>query len=106
MDKKIAGVLAAIGVAVPMGAAQAAVTPAEVNQAMNATSFAELLNPVPNAAAILKAIDENPSAGTPAGVELAQYHHHHHRDWRWYHHHHWQQHNHHWFRHHHHHHWW
>jgi len=95
MDKTIVGVLAAIGSIAPMAAAQAAVAPAEVDRAMNASSFAELLQSVPNAPAILKAAKQQ-RAESPKGdeVQVAQHHHHHH-----YHHHH-----HHYHHHHHHHH--
>jgi hypothetical protein len=55
MDKTIVGVLAAIGSIAPMAAAHAGVTPTEVDRDMNASSFAELLQSVPNAPAILKA---------------------------------------------------
>jgi len=101
MDKKILGILAAIGSIAPIAAAQAAVTPDGVDRAMNAGSFAELLQSVPNAPAILKAADEL-RATTPDGATRVAWHHHHHH-----HHHHWgYYHHHHWYHHHHHHHWW
>ena len=101
MDKKIAGVIAAVSAVIPMAAAHASVTPTEVRQAMTANSFAELLQSVPNAAAILEADDQmraQAQAATP-DVQVA-WHHHHHHSWWWHHHHH------HWYHHHHHHHWW
>lgn len=100
MDKKIVGILAAIGSIAPMAAAQAAVTPDDVDRAMSAGSFAELLQSVPNAPAILKAAGQL-SAETTKGdeVRVADWHHHHHH----YHHHHHHHHN--WWWHHHHHHW-
>jgi len=101
MDKKIVGILAAIGSIAPMAAAQAAVTPDEVDRAMNVSSFAELLQSVPNAPAILKAADEQRATTKGDEVQVAWHHHHHH--WWWHHHHHhWWWHHHHW----HHHHWW
>ena len=115
MDKTLTGVLATIGALVPLAGAQAAVTQADVEKAMHAESFAELLKPVPNAAAILKLADadraangaEN-AAAKPKGVQLAwhHHHHHHHHNWAWHHHHHhfwWHNH---WYHHHHHHHFW
>ena len=101
MDKTIAGVLAAIGSIAPMAAAHAGVTPTEVDRAMNASSFAELLQSVPNAPAILKAAKQQ-RAESPKGdeVQVAQYHHHHHHHHYYYHHHH----HHHYYHHHHHHH--
>jgi len=104
MDKKIAGVLAAIGALAPMAAAQAAVTPDEVDRAMNAGSFAELLQSVPNASAILKAADEQQPTTTKGDeVQVAQWHHHHHHHHhhRWYHHHHHHHHSWWWYHHHH-----
>ena len=104
MDKTLVGVLAAIGAIVPMAGAQAAVTPADVERAMNAGSFAELLQSVPNAPAILKAADEQRAATKGDEVQVAWHHHHHHHH-HWYHHHH-HHHHHWWYHHHHHHHWW
>jgi hypothetical protein len=95
MDKKIAGVIAAIGALAPIGAAQAAAPANESEQVMQARSFSELLRPIPNASAVLKAVGEA-QADPPAEVQLAQYHHHHH-------HHHWRRdyhHHHHHYRHH------
>jgi hypothetical protein len=105
MDKKIAGVIGAItGLAVLDSAAQAtpAVTPDSGN--LNARSFAELLDPIPNAVAALRAADaaaarearDESAGGQTEGVQVAGYHHHHHR---YYHHHH-----HRYYHHHHHHH--
>ena len=71
MDKTLVGVLAAIGAIVPMAGAQAAVTPADVERAMNAGSFAELLQSVPNAPAILKAAGEQRAATKGDEVQVA-----------------------------------
>jgi hypothetical protein len=102
MDKTIVGVLAAIGAIAPAAGAQAAVTPADVDRAMNAGSFAELLQSVPNASAILNAAEEMRATQTGHAMQVAWHHHHHHHHHWWYHHHH----HHHWYYHHHHHHWW
>jgi hypothetical protein len=101
MDKKVAGLIAAIGALAPMGAAQAATPANEVEQVMQARSFSELLQPIPNAAAVLKTIDEA-QADPTAEMQVAQYHHHHHHHYYHHHHHHnwW------WHHHHHHHHYW
>jgi hypothetical protein len=91
MDKKIAGLIAAVSVLGPLGAAQAQASTAEVDQVMTASSFQELLQPIPNAAAILKVVDDaqvNPAAA--GDMQVAQHHHHHHHH-HWYprrHHHH------------------
>ena len=51
MDKKIAGLLGAVATLGAMNAAQAAPTPAPApTDVMRANSFADLLEPIPNAA--------------------------------------------------------
>ena len=104
MQKTITGLLGAVATLGALSAAQATPTP-DPNEAMKANSFAELLEPIPNAAATLKAMDEAPSKPAAEGnVQLAQYyhhhhHHHHHRYWRrYYHHHHHHHHHHGWYR--------
>jgi hypothetical protein len=76
MDKKIAGLLGAVGAFASLNAAQAAVSfdPTEV---LKARSYSDLLKPMPNAMAALKAIDSMPDVASDR-VQLAQYHHHHH----------------------------
>lgn len=106
MDKKIAGLLGAAAAFTVVTGAQAAV-PAPADQLAPASSYRDLLEPVPNALATLKAqqakevqaSQQGQDSTAPAGGEtrLAYYHHHHHhhRWWRrrWHHHHH---HHHHW----------
>lgn len=84
MDKKIAGLLGAVAAVSTMGSAQAStVDPAA---ALRATSYADLLNPVPNAVE-LQIADDNARLAKSAGeVQVAQvevrfghHHHHHHR---------------------------
>ena len=84
MEKKIAGLLGAVAALSTMGTAQA--TPAPVPaDAMQANSYADLLEPIPNALALLQAVDEQaPQKSADPNVQLAQYHHHHHH----HHHHH------------------
>jgi len=73
----------------PFNAAQAAPAPAPVD-VLQANSYADLLKPIPNAAATLRAVDEQaPTQSTDANIQLAQfYHHHHHHHHGYYHHHH------------------
>ena len=79
MDKTIAGLLGAIGalaVAVP---AQAAVAAPSFEAAMQATSYADLLRPIPNAVEVLKAAPADAlqaTSGEEATVQEVQYHHH------------------------------
>jgi len=78
MDKKIAGLLGAVAAVSTLGSAQAAPTSNPMDT-LRANSFAELLEPIPNAAQLLQAVDEREQAETAEGnVQLARYHHHHH----------------------------
>jgi hypothetical protein len=73
MDKKIAALLGAAALGT-VGSAQA--SPIDVLQA---NSYADLLQPIPNAAALLSAVDERtPDASAGPTIQLAQAHHHHH----------------------------
>jgi len=112
MQKKIAGLLGAMATLGAVGAVQAAPAPAPApSDVLRANSFADLLQPIPNATSLLLAVDQSgPNASARDNLQLAQYHHHHHhhhgmrrmiRRMMGHHHHH---HHHHHFRHHHHHH--
>jgi hypothetical protein len=93
LDKKIAGLLGAAAALGTVTSTEAAPLPPP-SEVLQANSYADLLTPIPNAGAVLQAMDEQEGAGSVARVQLAQYHHHHH------HHHHRHRHHHH---HHHHH---
>jgi hypothetical protein len=84
MEKKIAGLIGAVatlGALSPAGAApMASSAPTEI---LRANSFADLLEPIPNAVSLLRAVDEaGPSVD--GNVQQAQYYYHHHH----HHHHH------------------
>jgi hypothetical protein len=85
MDKKVAGLLGAMASIGALNAAQAAPTP-NPTDILQVNSFAELLEPIPDAAARLKAVDEAKAQELNDNVQLAQFfpHHHHHH----HHHHH------------------
>ena len=93
MDKTVAGVLGAVGALVAGVSAQA--SPANVLQA---ESYAELLRPIPNAAATLRALETQEAAALeqvqyyyPPPPRPYYYHHHHHHHFyrpRYYYHHH------------------
>ena len=89
MDKKMAGLLGALG-ALAAGAPAMADTLA-LEGVMHAASYADLLQPIPNAGSLLQASDEAMTED-PAAVVMVQYHHHHHhryhRRYRRHHHHH------------------
>ncbi|MDP4006140.1 hypothetical protein [Methylobacterium sp. NEAU K] len=116
MDKTVAGLIGAVTLLAVADPAQAAMpAPAGLDTVMQVASYADLLKPIPNAAALLKTSEEAearaellPTAAEgDATVQQAQYyhhhHHHHHGYFRRFHHHH---HHHGYFRrfHHHHHH--
>jgi hypothetical protein len=96
MDKKIAGLLGAVAALTSITSANAA-APALADP-LQATSYADLLNPVPNALAELIADDTARAARSRGGgmdvaqvrVEVGQHHHHHRyrRNHRRHHHHH------------------
>jgi hypothetical protein len=121
MDKRIAGLLGAVsGLALTAGQTAAAPIP-DISNIQSPKSYSELLEPIPNAAALLRVADaaEAAAKGAPSegatdpAVKLVydhhhhhhhNYHHHHHHHyppWWYYHHHH---HHHHYYDHHHHHH--
>jgi hypothetical protein len=80
MEKKIAGLLGAMATLGAFNAAEAAPAPSPApTDVLRANSFADLLEPIPNAAALLQAVDESgPVASADENIQLAQYHHHHH----------------------------
>ncbi len=106
MDKTLIGLLGAASALALVGGLQAPAAASSVDQAgaalQPAHSFAELLDPIPNAESILRAEDER-SGGADVADEtpmaMAQYYHHHHH-----YHHHYYHHHHHYYNHHHHHH--
>lgn len=100
MDKRIAGVVGAISGLAAVNGAQAAVATPNTVTLPAAGSYAELLDPIPNALALLRTIEaiETSQAALPsedANVMLARYHHHHHRGRHHHHHHHRGRHHHH-----------
>jgi hypothetical protein len=109
MDKKIAGLLGAAAVLATVSGANAA-TEVQGTPQNPAAAYRELLNPVPNAVAALKADDARREAEArnvktaQVSVQFGHHHHHHHHGVRirvGHHHHHHVRHHHH---HHHHHH--
>jgi hypothetical protein len=96
MDKKIAGLLGAAAALAAVGSANAA-TEAQGNPQNPAAGYRELLNPVPNAVAALKADDarrETEARNVKTAQVSVQFgHHHHHHHVRHHHHHHHHHHN-------------
>ena len=79
MDKKIAGLLGAVGAFASLSSAPAATDIADPTTVLKAQSYADLLNPIPNAKATLNAIDEAyDQTGTSFQVAENSHHHHHH----------------------------
>ncbi len=86
MDKKIVGLVGAVTALMAPGAAQAmpAATPS-INEVLSVQSYADLLDPIPNARALLREANAA-AAQKPARVEKTQYyghHHHHHHNGYW-----------------------
>ncbi len=98
MDRNVIYVLGAVGALAGAGPANAAAAALDAPSS-GAASYADLLQPIPNAVAVLRAEDAAalaaaPDAGAPV-VENVQFipHHHHHHHYRryhrrYYHHHH------------------
>ena len=86
MEKKIAGLLGAMATLGALNGAEAAPAPSTApTDILRANSFADLLEPIPNAAALLQAVDESrPAPSADENVQLAQFYHHHHHAWRRY----------------------
>lgn len=77
MDKKMAGLLGAAAALTAITGAQAA--PALQTGPAAPVNYKDLLQPIPNALALLKADDRARVQGAPsAKLERVQYHHHHH----------------------------
>jgi hypothetical protein len=95
MDKKIVGLAGAMTSLASMHAAEAALVQNDT-EIMNPRSYSELLQPIPNAVALLKAVDRANAARAEAEAKrkprLAQYYYHHHHNYYYrrhsYHHHH------------------
>jgi hypothetical protein len=81
MDKKIAGLLGAAAALTAVNGAQASTPSAGLEPA---ATYWDLLNPIPNALALLLQTDEGQDNAAPAtgDTRLAQHHHHHHHHMR------------------------
>lgn len=75
MDNKLVGLLGVIGAFASLDAAQATIA-TNPETALHAQTYADLLSPIPNAAATLKAVDQA-GAGMVQVAENAHHHHHH-----------------------------
>jgi hypothetical protein len=86
MEKKIAGLIGAVATLGALSPAHAAsMASAPPMEVLRANSFADLLEPIPNAVALLRAVDEaGPTSSMDGNVQPAQFYHHHHH----HHHHH------------------
>jgi len=75
MEKKIAGLLGAMATLGAFNAAEAVPIPSPApTDVLRANSFADLLEPIPNAAALLQAVDESrPAPSADENVQLAQF---------------------------------
>ncbi len=85
MDKKLSGLVGTVAAIALCNAASGPAQAAPIQpDPLQVQSYAQLLEPVSNASALLK-MDDGVVAEQPAGVQLVQYHHHHHHRYRrWY----------------------
>ena len=86
MDKKIVGIVGAISGLASLDTAQAAaVAGPNAPGLLGARSYAELLDPIPNALALLWEVEAADAArarrASDPDVKLAAHHHHHHHRW-------------------------
>ncbi len=93
MEKKVAGLLGAVAALGALNGAQAAPAPAPdpgPPDTLKVNSYADLLEPIPNALKVLAEIEaQAPVKPWEDNVKVAQfYHHHHHHHHGYYHHHH------------------
>jgi hypothetical protein len=85
MEKKIAGLIGAIAALGTLNAAAAAPVAHVPIEVLKASSFADLLEPIPNAVALLRMVEENaPLSSVDENLQQVQFYHHHHH----HHHHH------------------
>ena len=85
MQSKLVGAVGVLSAFVTFDVSRAATPGAsDVSEFLKPQSFAELLDPVPNALALLKEVDEAQAAQRKANPQVAQYYYHHHH----HHHHH------------------
>jgi hypothetical protein len=98
MERRLAGMIGA-AVLATVGTTQIAAAAPDPQEVLQARSFAELLQPIPDATVLLAAAEAASARDLAAGADsesldrrmVAQYyhhHHHHHHHWRRYHHHH------------------
>ena len=93
MDKKIVGLVGAISGLMSLSTAQATAVPPTETALPSAQSFGELLDPIPNAAALLRIADaagrHNPNVKLVHDNQHHHHqHHHHHHNYHHHHHHH------------------
>ncbi len=78
MNKRIAALLGGVAALATCNGTSAGASAAAQAGSLNAQSYAELLDPIPNAVSSLIADDIARAQQPPAVVQLAQFHHHHH----------------------------
>jgi hypothetical protein len=78
MDKKIVGVIGAIAGLAAVDQVQAAPAATPTPQAASPRSFGELLDPIPNAVAALRAADAVAARAARSQMQVAGMKHHHH----------------------------
>jgi hypothetical protein len=103
LDKTLISLLSGASALALLGGSQACAAPAvdDTNGLQPARSFAELLDPIPNAESVLRAENERSADAADKPMVVAEYyHHHHHYHHHYYHHHHHYDYHHHYHHHH------
>src|ERR1700719_1991441 len=95
MDKKIVGLVGAISGFASLDTTHAAtVAGPNATELLGARSYADLLDPIPNALSLLWEVEAADAArvgresGADPNMKLARHHHHHHHSYHHHHHHH------------------
>jgi hypothetical protein len=94
MERRLAGMIGA-AVLATVGTTQIAAASPDPQEVLQARSFAELLQPIPDATVLLAAAEADSARDLTAGADsesldrrMLAYHHHHHHHHHWRHHHH------------------
>jgi hypothetical protein len=78
MRKKIMGLASVIAAVLAPAAVQAMPVGPHASDVLKVQAYSDLLEPIPNALALLNSVDASAQGADPAVVEKVQYHHHHH----------------------------
>jgi hypothetical protein len=84
MDRRKVAMAAGAAAALVSSPMAAAAAPAQALALPPAASYADLLQPIPNAVERLRLADLQDEAAAPQLIQVAHHHHHHHHNRHWY----------------------